>query len=116
MSGWIRRLAENKHVSQVNEARKRRRSECTARKRFPARVLAPFSVRPTLGPLTLTWPAIIFSADLRLWEHDSILRLGHTHYRNGFPKSAGAIAAEIVKIDQAHLVSSLNDRQIKQEA
>ena len=36
---------------------------------------------------------------------------------NGFPEDLlDAIAAEIAKIDQAHLISSLDDRQIKQEA
>ena len=41
----------------------------------------------------------------------------HVVVENGFPEDLlDAIASEIAKIDQAHIISSLDDRQIKQEA
>jgi Rps23 Pro-64 3,4-dihydroxylase Tpa1-like proline 4-hydroxylase len=41
----------------------------------------------------------------------------HVVVENGFPEDLlDAIASEITKIDQAHIISSLDDRQIKQEA
>ena len=60
---------------------------------------------------------LISRAEVLRQEYVAAKPWPHVVIENGFPEDLlDAIAAEIAKIDQAHLISSLDDRQIKQEA